>query len=256
MQARKINGIGYLTGNWPLDRHKSTIVFIHGVGGSGLFWQFQIDSLTPQVNTLAIDLPGHGQSDGEGMDAIEDYAYSVIDLITTINVPNPIPCGISMGGAITLQILINHPDSIKAGILINTGAKLKVAPVIFDTLANSFSEYLEMMGQLVAAENTDKKKIKLFKEDTAKCKPEVILRDFQACHNFDVMQQLESIPLPVLVVSAEDDQMTPPKYGDYLVNAMPYASGVHIPDAGHILPWEKPENFNAAIAEFINDNDL
>ncbi len=256
MQARKINGIGYLTGNWPLDRHKSTIVFIHGVGGSGLFWRLQIDSLTPQVNTLAIDLPGHGQSDGEGMDAIEDYAYSVIDLITTINVPNPIPCGISMGGAITLQILINHPDSIKAGILINTGAKLKVAPVIFDTLANSFSEYLEMMGQLVAAENTDKKKIKLFKEDTAKCKPEVILRDFQACHNFDVMQQLESIPLPVLVVSAEDDQMTPPKYGDYLVNAMPYASGVHIPDAGHILPWEKPENFNAAIAEFINDNDL
>ncbi len=255
MQARKINGIGCVTGSWPLDQHQSTIIFIHGAGGSSSFWRYQLNNL-PRVNTLAIDLPGHGRSDGQGMDTIEDYASAVIDFIRTIKMPNPIPCGLSMGGAIVLQLLLDYPESLTAGILINTGARLKVAPVIFETLENNYDDFLEMMGRLVSGKNTDFRYIQRFKEEIARCKPEVIRRDFQACNGFDVMQRLGSITLPVLVVSAEDDQMTPPKYGEYLKNNISNAIGAHIMDAGHILPIEKPGSFNRAITEFISHNNL
>ena len=66
MEHRRSKGIGFITGRWPLDPRKSTIVLIHGAGGSSVFWQAQVEALAERVNTVAIDLPGHGQSHGSG----------------------------------------------------------------------------------------------------------------------------------------------------------------------------------------------
>lgn len=252
MHERITNGIGYLAGDWPLDSHKSTIIFIHGAGGTSLFWQSQLDGLISRANTLAIDLPGHGRSVGQGEDTVETYARVVIELIKRIDVPNPIPCGLSMGGAIALQLLLDCPDFLKAGILLNTGAKLKVSPEILDLLEKDYNGYLEMIGKLVASKATDSKQIARFKEETSRCNPAVTLRDFCACNSFDVMQRVASITLPVLVVSAEDDQLTPPKYGEFLENKIPNACRIHIMEAGHIVPMEKPEEFNGVIVKFLD----
>jgi pimeloyl-ACP methyl ester carboxylesterase len=251
MEARKINGIGYSVESWPLDPARATLVFIHGAGGSGDFWQAQLEGLAGRVNTLAVDLPGHGRSDGGGKDTIEGYARSVIDFIKRIDVPKPIPCGLSMGGAIVLQLLIDSQDMLTAGILLSTGARLKVAPEIFEALEKNYNDYLALISELIASKATDSKIIRRFREETARCSPEVIVRDFQACNCFDVMQHIGSITLPVLVVSAEDDRLTPTKYGEFLKNNIPKASGAHIMDAGHILPMEKPEEFNEAIKNFL-----
>ena len=53
MEARKINGIGYMAAKWPLDPARATIVFIHGAGGTGTFWQSQIEGLAGRDITLA-----------------------------------------------------------------------------------------------------------------------------------------------------------------------------------------------------------
>ena len=90
-------GIGYLAGLWPPDPAKSTIFFIHGAGGSGFFWQAQVEGLAARANTIALDLPGHGRSGGNGYDTVEDYARSAIDFIKALGVSNPVICGISMG---------------------------------------------------------------------------------------------------------------------------------------------------------------
>ena len=70
------------------------------------------------------------------------------------------------------------------------------------------------------------------------------------------MQHIGSIKLPVLVVSAEDDQLTPVKYGEFLKNNIPETSGAHILDAGHIVPMEKPEEVNSAIIDFLDRTGL
>jgi pimeloyl-ACP methyl ester carboxylesterase len=171
MEARKVNGIGYSVACWPLNPSQSSIVFIHGAAGSGDFWQAQVKGLAGRVNTLAVDLPGHGQSDGAGKD-------------------------------------------------------------------------------------TDPKVIEHFLEETERCDPQVTLADFVACNGFDVMQHIESITLPVLIVSAEDDQLTPTKFGEFLKNSIPGARGAYILDAGHILPMEKPEAFNSAVKKFLDLENL
>ena len=256
MEDRKTNGIGFIAGKWPLDPIKSTIVFVHGAGGSSDFWRTQVEALAERVNTVAVDLPGHGQSDGNGHDKIEDYPQAVVDFISAVKPPRPIPCGISLGGAIVQQLLLDSPDFFEAAILISTGAKLKVVPEIFDTIKKDINSYVNMMANFVASKSTDPDRVKPFKEDSARCKPDVLIKDFRACDRFDVMERVGAISSPVLVVSAEDDQVTPPKYSDFLETSIAKASRTHIMEAGHIVPMEKPEKVNSAIIEFLDRTGL
>jgi pimeloyl-ACP methyl ester carboxylesterase len=256
MEARKAGGIGYTAGEWPLDPEKSTIFFIHGAGGSSLFWQAQVEDLAARVNTLAIDLPGHGKSAGEGKDKVEDYAWAVADFMKKINAPNPIPCGLSMGGAITQQLLLNYRDQVAAGVLISTGARLKVAPVIFETIESDFNGFVDLIGKFAASKKTDPKVVQRFKDETAMCKSEIVHGDFHACNDFDVLGRLPSIDLPTLVVTAEDDILTPPKYGEFLVKNIKNSTRAHIMDAGHIVPMEKPDEINEAILKFLDQSGL
>jgi len=256
MEQRIANGIGFIAGAWPLDPGKTTLVFIHGAGGSGAFWSAQVQGLAERANTVAVDLPGHGQSEGSGHDQVADYARVLMNFISAIEAPKPIPCGISLGGAITQQLLLDYPEFFKGGILINTGSRLRVAPEIFQAIGTDFNGYVDMIAKLAVSNATDPDRVKRFREDTARCKPEVLVKDFQACDRFDVMERLGSISSPVLVVTAEDDQVTPPKYGDFMEKTLAKASRIHIKEAGHIVAMDKPDEVNKAILEFLDGTGL
>jgi pimeloyl-ACP methyl ester carboxylesterase len=251
MKLRTIEGIGYLAGNWPPDPAKSTIFFIHGAGGSGRFWQAQVEGLAARMNTIALDLPGHGRSGVNGCDTIEDYARSVMDFINALHVSNPVLCGISMGGAIVQEILIDSPDYASAGILIGTGCTMQVAPFIFENIESDYHGFVELLAKLSSSKKTQRHLVLPFREDLAECKPAVTRGDFHACDSFDVTERLAAIKVPVLVLTAEDDKLTPPAFGEFLANNINRASRVHIMDAGHIAPMEKPDEINQAIIEFL-----
>ena len=248
-------GLTFLAGNWPLDKAKATIVFIHGAGGSANFWSNQVVTLKDRVNTIAIDLPGHGRSGRPGMEKVEDYAYAVSDFIFGV-APDAIPVGLSMGGAITQQLLLNHPGRFRAAVLSSTGARLRVVPVIFEAIQNDFPRYIELMGQFSASSKTPLEVIKPCLEDTARQKPEVVAGDFRACHIFNVIERLGEIKTPVLIISAQDDLLTPPKFGDLLEQKIPGSRRVHILDSGHMIPVEKPEEFNRALVAFLDEHKL
>jgi len=256
MLERITNGIAYLTGDWPLDPEKSTLVFIHGAGGSSAFWQAQVEGLAPRANTLAIDLPGRGRSIGPGRQKIEDYASAVADFITEINIPDPILCGLSMGGAIAQQVLLDYPNRLKAAILMGTGARMKVAPAFFQSIEEDYHNFVDWLCKICISKITDSKIVIPFREDVLRCKPEITLGDFRACDRFDVADRIASVKMPVLVVTAEEDKLTPPKFGDFLAKQIENTSRVHIMDAGHIVPMEKPDEINKVIMKFLDQTGL
>jgi pimeloyl-ACP methyl ester carboxylesterase len=98
--------------------------------------------------------------------------------------------------------------------------------------------------------------IQAFRDDLQKCDPQVTFGDFEACNRFDVMDRLAQISVPVMVISAQDDKLTPPKYADFLESAISNTTRAHISDAGHIAPLEKPREINQAIIEFLNRHGL
>lgn len=251
MVEKEIGGIGFIADRWPLDQEKSTIVFMHGSGGTGYFWKAQVGGLAEHVNTVALDLPGHSRSGKEGKDTIENYAQAVLEFIEAADIAHPIPCGLSIGGAIVMQLLLDYAEQFQAGILIGTGAKLKVIPMIFEKIEKDYSGFVEMLYKLSASGKTAPEVIQSFRDDLQQCDPRVAFGDFQACNQFNVMERLGEINVPVLILSAEEDKLTPPKYADFLESAIPNTIRTHILDAGHIAPMEKPREVNQAIIEFL-----
>ena len=65
------------------------------------------------------------------------------------------------------------------------------------------------------------------------------------------MARLGEIALPVLIISAEDDQLTPSKYSDFMEKSIGGAVRYRIKDAGHVVPVEKPEAVSLAIRDFL-----
>ena len=251
MENREIEGFGFVSGYWPLDPDKPTLVFIHGAALTNVFWESQVKSLSEFANTVAVDLPGHGTTKNPYKENVSGYTQSVMDFIDLIKAPRPIPCGLSMGGAIAQQLLIKNRDRFPAGILINTGARLKVTPFIFETIERSYSDFIEMLCIFAISSKNDTEKLRMQIEACSKCQPDVALGDFRACDSFNVVEKLSLINVPVLVLIANDDKITPFKYGTFLERNIKTAKLVNIKDAGHLSPIEKPHEVNRAIRDFL-----
>ena len=251
MENRISGSLGFTTGSWPLNANKPTLVFIHGSSQNRLFWRSQVKSLVDVANTIAIDLPGHGTSAGPGKEHVADYVKAVISFIDELKIPRPIPCGLSLGGAITLALLIEHGERFSAGILMNTGARLKVNPHIFETIQHDGNAFLELVISSGISAKSDADKLRPVIQETSACPPEVGLGDYQACNRFDVMDRLHLIKTPVLVLTAADDVLTPVKYGLYMAENITGAKVHSIEDAGHLSPLEKPDEVNSAVRDFL-----
>jgi pimeloyl-ACP methyl ester carboxylesterase len=256
MEERLESGLAFKTNAWPLDPRKPTLVFIHGAGNSCVLWNNQLKGLNDRTNLLALDLPGHGRSPGTGYTTVLDYARAVMDFLTRVEVPGPIPIGLSMGGAITQQLLLDYPNNFLAGVLICTGARMKVMPVIFETIEKDYPAFVESVKQFAISSKTDPALIQPILDDNLKCLPSVAFGDFQACDRFDVRDRLHEIKARVLVVTGEDDLLTPPKFGEFLADKIKGAQRVHILAAGHLLPVEKSDELNQAIIDFLDQSGL
>jgi pimeloyl-ACP methyl ester carboxylesterase len=256
MQHKMSGSICFDAGRWPLNADKPTLVFIHGAANNRLFWRHQVEGLADQFNSVAIDLPGHGKSPGTGCGSIAGYTQVVLSFLDQLQIQDPIPCGLSMGGAITLQLLMDHGDRFSAGILMNTGARLRVNPLLFHTIETNFDKFVESIVSMALSSQSDKDALRPVIQEIVDCEPMVAYNDFKACDQFDVMQGLKAIETPVLVVTASDDKLTPPKYGQFMAQEINNARLENIAAAGHMPPLEKPEAVNAAIRQFLNLNSL
>jgi pimeloyl-ACP methyl ester carboxylesterase len=251
MIENTIDGIFFVAGKWPLDETKPVIVFIHGSGGSHVLWDKQVSALSSHANTIALDLPGHGKSKGNARDNIKDISIAVHQFMKTLNLNRPILCGLSIGGAVALQLLIDKNGDYQGGILVNTGARLKVMPTIIETLQKDYFAAIEATKMIAISEKTDPLLVEPLIEEMKKCRVESTVKDFQACDSFDVMNKLNCIDVPVLVLTAAEDKLTPPKYGEYLAKNIRRAKLIQIPDAGHFSPLERDEEVNQSMIGFL-----
>lgn len=75
--------------------------------------------------------------------------------------------------------------------------------------------------------------------------------DYRACDGFNLMDRVDAIRAPTLVITGTEDRMTPPKYARYLAERIAGARLVLIPGAGHYVQIERPEETTAAIRGFL-----
>ncbi len=249
----EISGIWYWAKNKIPSAGKRVLLFIHGAGGSQLSWTFQKAFFERDFDPVLIDLPGHGESGGEGEEEIERYVGHVRSFLTSLGVSKVFLIGHSMGGAIVQTLAVTHPELIKGIVLVGTGARLRVMPAVLEGVKNNFEETVRMIVRFAFSRKAPRELIEAGIEHLLKCRPQVLYDDFLACDRFDLMKEAGKIDLPALIVCGGEDEMTPVKYSEFLHHHIQPSKLEVIPEAGHMVMMESPEAFNRKVREFISE---
>jgi pimeloyl-ACP methyl ester carboxylesterase len=225
---------------------KCSLLLIHGAGGSHLDWPPELRNMN-SADVYAMDLPGHGRSEPPGCSSISDYAEFVRAFIESIDVAKIILIGHSMGGAIVQQIGLDPPAPVLGLVLVASGARLRVAPEILEGVIPEFEKTADLIAEVAWSETTPDRLKQVGKRMLLTCDPTTVYGDYVACNDFDLMNDLQELRLPTLVVCGTEDRLTPMKYGRFLAEQLPNARMETIAGAGHMVMLEQP----AAVATSI-----
>jgi pimeloyl-ACP methyl ester carboxylesterase len=230
------------------------VILIHGAGGSHLYWSPEMRRLAG-ARIYAVDLPGHGQAEGIGHQAVEEYAQSILDFMDALKISRAVFVGHSMGSAVALTLALNHSSRALALGLVGGGARLRVAPEILAGVENesTFPDTVQKIVEYSFGEQTSPRLKELAAQRMAEMRPTVLHGDFIACNQFDVMEKVSALYLPTLIVCGTADRMTPLKYSEYLASKISNAQLKTIEDAGHMVMLENPLEVAQAFEAFLGD---
>jgi pimeloyl-ACP methyl ester carboxylesterase len=227
------------------------LCLVHGSGGSTEAWRAQIVGLADITRVVAVDLPAHGRSGGDGVTSIDDAAGYVRALVESLGVGPVVIAGHSMGGAIAQAFALAAPGLTAGVVLVGTGARLRVLPKIFELIDHDYPAAVEFITDMGVAARAPDALRRSIAAATRRTRPRILAGDFGACDRFDVMPRLPEIEAPALVICGDEDRLTPPKYSRYFEAHLPNARLVLVPGAGHYVQLEQPEAVTAALAEFL-----
>jgi len=198
-----------------------------------------------------VDLPGHGEASSEGEDSVGAYARHLFHLLRAL--PGDVFClfGHSLGGAIVQEFTLLYPQYVEALVLVGTGVRLMVLPEILEGIQVRFEETVRLICVYAFSKKTSGDLIQKGIEAMLNTSKTILYGDFAACNRFDIMDRVENIKAPTLVVCGGDDLLTPPKYAQFLAGKIAGSRLEIIDGAGHMVMIEKPDEFNRRIMEFL-----
>ncbi len=251
LQALKKAGIGFEAGFKDFKEDRPTLLMIHGAGGRSQVWRNQIHPLKSSANTLAVDLPGHGDTVESAKSTIDEYAKWLLETLEVFFPLKPYLMGHSMGGAIVQTAAFQSPVSMKGIVLASTGPRLGVAPAFLEGLLHNFDRIIDTIMGYAYAPGVDPR---LLTEGAALMRAsggEVVHGDFMACNRFDMRERIQKITLPTLILCGEKDQLTPPSLSEKLKKSIIKSQLQIVPSAGHMVMIENHKAFNKSVLDFI-----
>jgi pimeloyl-ACP methyl ester carboxylesterase len=258
VRGRKIHAA---TGGRAFDAGKPVVAFLHGAGCDHTVWQLPARWFAWHGHSvLAVDLPGHGRSEGPPLASIADMARWVGALLDAAGVKHAAVVGHSMGAAIALEAAAAMPERVTRVGLVGTAAAV---PVHRDLLSAAKEEPQRAYGMMTAwAHGTGAKMggnpapgmwmtggtLALF----ARNQPGVLHADLEACAAWTSgPEAARKVRCPALVIIAANDIMTPPKAGRELAGLIAGARAIAIEDCGHMLLAEAPDALLDALIDFF-----
>jgi pimeloyl-ACP methyl ester carboxylesterase len=236
-------------GSFLPDRR--TLVFIHGSGGDHTNWIQQYTPLKNGFNIAAIDLPGHGRSEGPGEQEVAAYVEWVKKTLDGLGIFNPVLIGHSLGAAICLSFVIRYDRLAAAVVPVGGGVKMPVNPMILEGLQQDPAAVIGLAAKFSVAKQNRERFSDLLTESLSLVDPRIIHGDFSACSSLDITEAVSGIRIPALVICGAEDRMTPPSLSQVIRDRIPGARLVLIEGAGHFVMIENPEAFNEALTAFV-----
>ncbi len=244
-----------------------SVCLVHGAGGRDQDWPQawrSVDDvtramgLTPashiadldQYPIYSIDLPGHGQSSGEGCSSVDGYADAIEQFIEALDLKRVVLVGHSMGAAITLQVSIRQNPRLAAAVLIGSAAKLQVSPTILDGLLNDFENTVDAIINYSWYKETGAFFKEKGRQRMLETGYEVVYGDYFACADFDLTEQLDQVQVPALVIASDNDRMVRLQDSEATAKKLG-ATFIGLEECGHFQHIEQTAKCAEALSEFL-----
>ena len=257
---------------------KKTLIFIHGLSSNADAWSKNIAELKKDFTCIAIDLPGYGKSFKTSEVYTPTYfSETVVKLMDRLKIKKATIIGHSMGGQSAIKLAVNHPEKLEKLILIapagleqfsDLEAQMMTAVMTSKTVQNTSDDQIEknyainfyQMPKDVESMIDDRKKIK--KADDFVAHTIAIEKSVKGMLEDKVIDNLQNIKTPTLVLLAKEDKLIPNPYlhptlkiddiASIAKSSIKNAEVKMISEAGHFLQYEKSKEVNAEIKAFVN----
>ncbi len=231
---------------------------MHGSGLSHIVWSLHEQFYVSQgFNVLAVDLPGHGNSDGPALKSIQEISDWVKLLMESVKIKKIIIVGHSQGSLVGIDFASRYPNLVSSLVLVAGSYKLPVNQDLIDLAeAGDDKAILLMMkwgyegSRAFIGGNPVKKIINSTREIR-----EILAVDLNACNNYkDGKDSLEKINCPTLCIFGDLDKMVPLEVGNKMSTMIKNSEKKVINDCGHMIIFEKAFEMRKLVKEFLNKN--
>lgn len=241
------------TGGKPFDPSLPTAVFVHGAQHDHSVWTLQTRYFAHHgFGVLAVDLPGHGRSEGPPLADIGSMARWLLALLDAAGAGLALAIGHSMGSLVALETGRLAPQRIAGIALVATAYPMRVSPALLDAAASAPTQAIDLVNGWSlsppyrasrsnpgsSAHGVNRRLM----QRIAAADPTVFATDFRACDAYaDGEAAAAALRCPVLFVLGRDDRMTPPKASAALRERLPAAHTALIDGGAHGLMAEQPD---------------
>lgn len=242
------------TGGKPFDASLPTVVFLHGAGMDHTVWALQARYLAHRGRgVLALDLPGHGRSEGPPLASIEEMADWVWAALDAAGVEKAALAGHSMGALTALEAAARQPGRTAALALLGVAEAMPVHPDLLTAAEANDHGAIDMVNAwahgaaahigghpapgtwLLGGGN------RLLE----RAAPGVLHAGLAVCNAYkQAPARAAEVTCPVLLVLGAFDKMTPAKAGRKLGEAFTAAPSVSVEvlsGCGHMMMTERPD---------------
>jgi pimeloyl-ACP methyl ester carboxylesterase len=238
------------------------VVFLHAFPLNRTMWDPQVTALVGESRCIALDFRGLGESKSSGPFSMDRYADDVAAVLDTLLIPHAVIVGLSMGGYVAFAFWRRHRERVRAMVLSNTRATADVEEVI--ARRRQLIEIARTQGSTGVA---NAQIAGLVGKTTREKRPDI----YDALHRMmaqaptggvvgaihalierpDSTATCATIDVPTLVISGDEDVITPPKEASRLSAAIRGSRLEILQGAGHLSNVERPAAFNTVVSEFL-----
>jgi len=232
------------------------LICIHHTGGNCRNFDPLLEALYPRHSGVACDLPGHDRTSSlESLGSIEAMADFIAALVDTLAVGRPVVLlGHGMGGSVALQCALAHPKIVRALVVCGSGVDYACGDDLIDRARLVCEGKARREFEMAAFKKGVAPEImRAGYMDTLKTDPRVIYPNLMAQRDWHAAERLAEIDVPTLVCVGDEEQSRVTREADRLVATISGARKAEVPEAGHMLPTEKPEALASVVDEFLGE---
>jgi pimeloyl-ACP methyl ester carboxylesterase len=233
------------------------LIMIMGLGGNIDWWDPRMTrEISQKFKTFVFDNRGAGRTDvSDRKYTIKLFADDTAGLMDALGLSKAHVLGISMGGMIAQELVLNYPEKVEKLVLCSTncGGTKSVPPsenvmrmLMADRSDVSLEEVARMTIALLLTEDFIKKNpdfVELATQQVLKApiSNEAFMRQLNAIMEFDTFDRLPQIRVPTLILHGKHDVLVPSENGSILAEAIRNAKLIYLEKSAHALAEEMTE---------------